>query len=237
MDYLTVKEVAELKGCTERYIKRICKEGKLKAEKQYNPKIKQTCYMIKVSEFPEEIQLHFPATAEVLFKRNGVYVDIFGERLWYMDTKETVMNLDKTVSVRYDPVDLRSVRIYDEDDRYLFTWQSADALLLEFINATKEQISESQKIVGSVRKFVKEQAAGITANLTNEQRITMLDMSMRRNCKNAKEQFKIEFPTNIIPIKANEPLDNEVKKAAGAEHAVIIDLNRIEKNYLKRKDD
>ena len=46
MDYLTVKEVAELKGCTERYIKRLCKEGKIKAEKQFNSEIKQTCYMI-----------------------------------------------------------------------------------------------------------------------------------------------------------------------------------------------
>lgn len=170
-------------------------------------------------------------------KRNGVYVDIFGEKLWYMDTKETVMNLDKVVSVRYDPADLGSVRIYDESDRYLFTWKLADMLLADYIEETKERISDAQKAAHSVRKFVKEQAKGITENLTNEQRITMLDMSMRRNCKNAKEQFKIEFPTNIVPIKSNEPKNDEIKKAAGAEHAVLIDLNRIEKNYLKRKDD
>lgn len=170
-------------------------------------------------------------------KRNGVYVDIFGERLWYMDTKETVMNLDKNVGVRYDPADLSSVRIYDENDRYLFTWKLADVLLVDYIESVKKRIADAQEVVRSVGKFVKEQAKGISANLTNEQKITMLDMSMRRNCKNAKEQFKIKMPTNIIPVKANEPTDNEVKKAAGAEHTVLIDLNKMEKNAFKRKED
>lgn len=156
---------------------------------------------------------------------------------WYMDTKETVMNLDKVVGVRYDPADLSSVRIYDENDRYLFTWKLADILLVDYIESVKERISDAQERVRSVGRFVKEQAAGITANLTNEQKITMLDMSMRRNVKNAKEQFQIKMPMNIIPVKANEPTDNEVKKAAGAEHAVLIDLNKMEKNYFKRKDD
>lgn len=46
-------------------------------------------------------------------KRNGVYVTIAGEKYWYMNTEETVMNLQHEVFVRYDPADLRSVRLYD----------------------------------------------------------------------------------------------------------------------------
>lgn len=34
MEYFTVKEVAELKGCSVRYIKRIAHEGKLEAVKE-----------------------------------------------------------------------------------------------------------------------------------------------------------------------------------------------------------
>ena len=41
MDYLTVKEVAELKNCSERYIKRLAKNGKIKAEVKFDPEIKQ----------------------------------------------------------------------------------------------------------------------------------------------------------------------------------------------------
>lgn len=199
----------------------------------WNKSIRQ----VRVADEAELNLMLMRSTRFQKIKRNGVCIDIFGEKLWYMDTKETVMNLDKIVGVRYDPADLTSARIYDENDRYLFTWKLADMLLADYIEEVKEKVSDAQKIVRSVGKFVKEQAAGIAANLTNEQKITMLDMSMRRNCRNAKEQFKIKFPTNIIPVKANEPLAENAKKAVGAEHAVVIDLNRIEKNCLKRKDD
>ena len=38
MEYLTVKEVAELKGCSERYVKKTIQEGKLEAEQTVNEK-------------------------------------------------------------------------------------------------------------------------------------------------------------------------------------------------------
>lgn len=68
-----------------------------------------------------------------------------GEKLWYMDLQQTVDNLQKKVYVRYDPADLRSVRLYDEDDRYLFTWQSADALLVDYITGIKEELQMVKK--------------------------------------------------------------------------------------------
>ncbi|MDE6834413.1 MAG: helix-turn-helix domain-containing protein [Ruminococcus sp.] len=59
MDYLTVKQVAELKGCSERYIKQICKDGKIQAELQPHPQNKQPCYMIPVSALPEDLQVKY----------------------------------------------------------------------------------------------------------------------------------------------------------------------------------
>lgn len=61
MDYLTVKEVAELKGCGERYIKKICKEQKIQAELQPHPQNKQPCYMIPVSALSEDLQAKYYA--------------------------------------------------------------------------------------------------------------------------------------------------------------------------------
>ena len=132
---------------------------------------------------------------------------------------------------------MRSVRLYDEDDRYLFTWQSADALLVDYITGIKEEIADGEKIIGTVRKFVKEQAKGISANLTNDQRITMLDMTIRKAKQNKSEKFKIEMPSNIIPIRANETHSEELKQAAGAEKTVIVDLDRMARNGMKRKGD
>lgn len=59
MDYLTVKEVAELKGCSERYIKRLCKTNKLQSEQHIHPQNKGMCYMIPVSALSEDLQIKY----------------------------------------------------------------------------------------------------------------------------------------------------------------------------------
>lgn len=59
MDYLTVKELSELKGCSERHAKRIIKEGKIQAEMRIDPEIKQERYMIPVSTLPKDLQAKY----------------------------------------------------------------------------------------------------------------------------------------------------------------------------------
>ena len=59
MDYLTVKEYAELKKCKTQYIQKLCKEGKIKAEQRPHPQNKQMCYMIPVSTLSEELQAKY----------------------------------------------------------------------------------------------------------------------------------------------------------------------------------
>lgn len=59
MDYLTVKEYAELKGCKTQYIQKLCKEGKVQAEQHLHPQNKKMCYMIPVSALPEDIQAKY----------------------------------------------------------------------------------------------------------------------------------------------------------------------------------
>lgn len=56
MEYLTVKEVAELKGCSERYVQKLVKEGNIASQTQLNLYNQQPCYMIPVSALPEQLQ-------------------------------------------------------------------------------------------------------------------------------------------------------------------------------------
>lgn len=197
----------------------------------------KTCTAVRQAK-PEELNLMLMRSSRAQkIKRNGVYIEMFGEKIWYMDIKQTVENLQKKVYVRYDPADLRTARLYDEDDRYLFTWKLADTLLIDYITEKKEEIADGEKLISTVGRFIKNQAKGVSENLSTEQRITMFDMSLRRARQNKQDNFKIELPTNIIPIRANEPEAEEYKKAAGAECAVIIDLNKIARNYEKRKGD
>lgn len=58
MEYLTVKEYAELKGCSERYVKKIAQDGKLSAEKTINDKGRPK-YLIPLSALSEDLKVKY----------------------------------------------------------------------------------------------------------------------------------------------------------------------------------
>ena len=58
MEYLSVKEVAELKGCSERYIKKIIQDGKLESKTELNEKNRPK-YLIPVSALPDDIKAKY----------------------------------------------------------------------------------------------------------------------------------------------------------------------------------
>lgn len=98
----------------------------------------------------------------------------------------------------------------------------------------QQQIADAQAVAHHSRKFIRSVAKGLTASLTPEQRITMLDMTVR-NAQTAKaEQFHIDLPKNIVPIRTEESLEESM--AVGAEHQTVdISLKRIQKNSQKRR--
>lgn len=160
-------------------------------------------------------------------KRDGVFVTIAGEKVWYMDYENTYKHLGEEVYVRYDPADLREVRVYDKDDRYLWTWSVADKLMQDYITDQVDELSDAMAIQRSVVKRIKADAKAIADGLSASQRIDLLDMSVRRT-QRGREQFKIELPSNIIPIRSNEPPAEELKQAVGGE--VTIDISRMNRN-------
>ncbi len=168
-------------------------------------------------------------------KRNGVYITVAGEKLWYMKAEETIMHIGDEVYVRYDPADLTSVRIYSADDRYLFTWNLADALMIDYITQQKEEIADAQALIRRTGKFIREQARGLTANLTAEQRITAIDMTVRRAAAAKGKDFHIEMPKNIIPVRMDEEIPEQMHTDMPIER-VTIDLKRMKKNSEIRKE-
>ena len=59
LDYLTTKELAELKGCSERHATRLVKDGKIKGEIKFDFVIKQERYFIAVRTLPEDLQAKY----------------------------------------------------------------------------------------------------------------------------------------------------------------------------------
>lgn len=66
MTYLTVKEVAELKGCSAQYIKRIVLDGSLKSEVSVNQNNRKK-YLIPLNELPHSEQLKY-------YKNNNIEI-------------------------------------------------------------------------------------------------------------------------------------------------------------------
>ena len=168
-------------------------------------------------------------------KRNGVFVNIAGEKIWFMDIHETYKHLNEEVFVRYDPADLRQVRVYDINDRYLFTWKNNDTLLVDYITEEKEEIQDAEKLQRKVKGFIKKEAEGFTGGLTAEQKITAIDMEVRRATKGKNEKFFIDMPKRIIPVSSGEPLE----MAAGAENleaeTVEVCIDKIISNAERRR--
>lgn len=164
-------------------------------------------------------------------KRNGVYVKIAGEPVWFIHEEQTINNLEKEVFVRYDPADLRTIRIYDaEDDSFLFEWQNASSLMVDFITEVQEDIADAQEKVRSAKKFIKKQAKAIEDNLSQEQRISMLDMVIKSAQKNT-EELEIRKPKRIIPLIVNE--ESSLRKALSGENEA--DAVEIENFFTARE--
>ena len=167
-------------------------------------------------------------------KRDGVYITIGGEKLWYMDYENTYKHLGEEVYVRYDPAELSSVRVYDKDDRYLWTWNVADKLMQDYITEQEEELSDAIAITRSVGRRLRMDAKEIAESISPEKRIDLIDMSVRRAQKNS-DKFRIELPRNIIPVRSGEKTADTLEQAAGGD--VVIDIARMNRNLEKKQEE
>ena len=173
------------------------------------------------------------STRKQKIKRNGVYVTICGEKIWFIDSEKTIMNLNKEVYVRYDPADLRSVRIYDaETDKYMFTWSLADQLMADYLEENHKKVADANAFIRDTKKFAREQAKGMVTGLSNQQKITLLDMNVRKAQTEKDEKFQILQAKCIVPVMVNE--EPEERMAVGAE-CVTIDLEKMNRNAENRR--
>ena len=81
MDYLTVKEVAELKNCSEQYIKKLCKDNKIQTIQEINSKGRPK-YLIPVSALPKDLQAKY-------YRRKQTEAGILPEKIETAKEKKT----------------------------------------------------------------------------------------------------------------------------------------------------
>ena len=84
MDYLTTKQVAELKGCSVQHIKKMCKDKILQAIESVHPQNKKMCYMIPISALSENLQAKY-------YSQKHTEIGILPEKIEPENSSETAL--------------------------------------------------------------------------------------------------------------------------------------------------
>lgn len=138
--------------------------------------------------------------------RNGVFVRIAGEKVWYYG-KETILHIGEQVYVRYDPANPLSVRVYNmETDKYLWTWELANELMIPYLTENKEDIANAERVINENKRVIKQFARGITEAVDPDKQIDILALMVKKGLE-GKERFKPELPTTFVPVFSEERLE------------------------------
>ncbi|MDE7365145.1 MAG: Mu transposase C-terminal domain-containing protein [Ruminococcus sp.] len=160
-------------------------------------------------------------------KKNGVFIWYHNEKIWYYDKNITWKHIGEKVCVRYDRNNPSEVRLYDKDDRYLFSWHCADWLMLKYFSASEEELAELGRGKADVDRQIKARAKELKGNGVLTPKSGLEYIASQNTGK-----FNIQQPKNITIVTANE--EPEERMAAGAEN-IVIDRKKMIKNAEMRK--
>ncbi|MDE7137283.1 MAG: Mu transposase C-terminal domain-containing protein [Ruminococcus sp.] len=160
-------------------------------------------------------------------KRDGVFITYHGEKIWYYDKNITWQHIGEEVCVRYDRNDPSSVRLYDKEDRYLYSWECADWLTLEYFSENKQKVAELGRGQADVVKQVRERAKELRGNSSLTQKEGLRYISGQNAGK-----FNVKLPKNIVIVTASEKPAECM--AVGSEYTGI-DPYRMLKNAENRR--
>lgn len=158
--------------------------------------------------------------------QRGVHVEISGVRLWFWDT-QLLWHQEKQVYVRYDPADMREVRVYDLDDRFMQTAPMDRDCLLEW-GDSREKLQAAQSKKKKVVKAVKTVAENY-CRLDPAERIDALDLVIRHS-NLQKEGMHIGTCDVLEPIRPNE---KSYLTAASNGSGAVIDMEKMLRNAAR----
>lgn len=132
-------------------------------------------------------------------KRNGVFIEWAGRKIWYKD-ESTVFHINEEVYVRFDPAHLQEVKVYDKQtDKLMYTYPCAEYLNLPFIGAEKEDIQTLMRSQANTRKAVRKQLD----EYTKFNAVSLLKAELLRAEQNSAG-YEIAKPESFVPVIANE---------------------------------
>lgn len=148
----------------------------------------------------------------VTFQQSGLTLRLYGTEITYWSEELWKSHLKEKVYYRYNPDDLREIRVYDEQDRFIGTAQQRPALGYydyESKGDVAERMSEQRKLEKYVASYKKKRELEI------EDALTLKLAAAERNQK-IPEMLDPKIITPIRKIDETEH-DRELAMAAGME--------------------
>ena len=201
----------------------------------------KTRYQVYKDHLPKEIRTETPENLRLLMMqstrlqtvgKNGVYLTIGGERLYYY-TDELIFNYaGKKVFLRYDPEDLTQAHLYDTEEKFLMAVPLRNEMMASY-NADKEEVKHAMRVKRTFKRKAKTELekARIAAVETYGE-IDMLDTFMRAASKNLDGMFPLTEQGNIRRLPT--PQEREHRAAVGDDTGVIVDINRMIRNQERK---
>lgn len=107
MDYISVKELAELKGVSVQSVNKLIRNGKITAEQRLHPKNNQLCSMIPIDNLPENLK-------EKYYRQKNKELGLLPE---LKEQPDSPGNGSGKVKKQKKPVNIRTLDSFTEDER------------------------------------------------------------------------------------------------------------------------
>ncbi|WP_018752206.1 transposase domain-containing protein [Paenibacillus sanguinis] len=168
----------------------------------------------------EELNLMLLRTARLQsVDRNGVYLKFGETKLWYYSADLIMHYMKQKVFVRYNPEDLSTVRVDDEEGRFIM-----EATLKDAGGYGGEVDKEAIKRNEAMKRKQRENVQGYLESHLDIEAPSMMDVMMRASELNIEAEQSRTYDAEILdPVR----LDNyRPAMAAGAEDNVV-DMSRM----------
>lgn len=150
--------------------------------------------------------------------RRGVHLDVAGGRIDYWNDEFVGLMLGKKVYFRYDPDDLKEVRIYDLEDRYVMTVPADNQAVLSY-GSSKDEVKAAMAKTRRLERIAKEYKEN--AVIAEADRITAMELVLKQAQRN-KETYKGKAAPRVLEVQRADEEPAFRKVVGGADLDIMI---------------
>ncbi|MGL5438814.1 MAG: Mu transposase C-terminal domain-containing protein [Filifactoraceae bacterium] len=158
--------------------------------------------------------------------RRGLTLSIYGEKYDYYNEELLSLYQGKDVYYRYDPMDLSSIRVYDNEDRFIMQVDCDNETVLSY-GVSKDDIKTAKRIIRSYER----KDIDVVKKVRAMDMPTAKELVLRQVAENKANPAKSSEPKVIELVRANE---NSILPIAVGENNVI-DLDKMIENAEKNR--